>query len=50
MPQFSNGWIRNFQSRRDIRRRAKHGEAGSILEDASTEMIGIRKALSLFAP
>jgi hypothetical protein len=50
MPQFSNGWIRNFQSRRDIRRRAKHGEAGSISEDASTEMIGIRKALSLFAP
>jgi hypothetical protein len=50
MPQFSNGWIRNFQSRRDIKRRTQHGEAGSVSEDAGIEMSGIRKALSLFAP
>jgi hypothetical protein len=50
MPQFSNDWIRNFQSRRDIKRRTKYDEAGSLSEDAAIEMIGIRKALSLFAP
>jgi hypothetical protein len=50
MPQFSNSWIRNFQSHRDIKRRTQHGEARSISEDAGIEMSGIHKALSLFAP
>lgn len=46
MPSFSNGWLRGFQSRWNI----KHGEAGSLSEDASTEMISIRQALSNFRP
>jgi hypothetical protein len=50
MPQFSNGWIQNFQSHCDIKRHTQHGEARSISKDAGIEMSGICKALSLFTP
>ena len=50
MPIFSNGWLRGFQARRDIRLRVQHGEAGSLQEEATIEMFAIRHALSLYAP
>lgn len=50
MPQFSNGWLYGFQSRRNIRRNAQYGEAGSLSENAAAEMVKIRQALSTYAP
>jgi hypothetical protein len=50
MPQFSNGWLRRFQSRKDIKNRRQHGESGNIRENAASEMIGIRQLLRSYAP
>jgi hypothetical protein len=50
MPQFSNGWLYGFQSRRNIRRNTQYGEAGSLSQDAAKEMLRICQALSMYAP
>jgi DDE superfamily endonuclease./Tc5 transposase DNA-binding domain. len=50
MPQFSDGWLYGFQSRRNIKRNLQHGEAGSLSQDAAGEMIRIRQVLSTYAP
>ena len=50
MPQFSNDWLYGFQSRKNIRRNAQYGEAGSLSENAAAEMVKIRQALSTYAP
>lgn len=50
MPTFSNGWLRGFQYRHDIKFRPQHGEAGSLGENAAIEMTAIRQALSTYAP
>ena len=41
MPTFSNGWLRGFQARKNIKDIKRHGEAGSFLKDsdASQEII-----------
>lgn len=52
MPTFSNGWLRGFQARKNIKDIKRHGEAGSFLKDsdASQEMMRIRQVLSTYAP
>ena len=50
MPTFSNGWLRGFQARRDVKFRVQHGEAGSLGENAAIEMLAIQQALSTYAP
>lgn len=50
MPTFSNGWLRGFQSRWNIKQNIQHGEVESLSENASFEMIGIRQALSSYKP
>jgi hypothetical protein len=50
MPNFSNGWIRNFQHRRNVRWTQRHGEAGDIAKDTAQEMVRIRQALAVYAP
>lgn len=50
MPTFSNGWLRGFQARHNIKQNTQHGEAGSLSEDAAAEMIRIRQLLSSYAP
>ena len=49
MPTFSNGWLCGFQACQDIRLCIQHGEAGSLQEEATTEMFAIWHALSLYA-
>ena len=44
VPIFSNGWLRNFKARHQIKARYTHGEAASIQEDAFTEQIAAIKA------
>ena len=46
MPQFSNGWLYGFRSRRNIRRNAQYDEAGGLSENAAAEMVKTRQALS----
>src|SRR5699024_735808 len=48
-PSFSNGWLHRFQSRRSIRWRGQHGEAGDVLQQAEQEMVMIRQALSAYS-
>lgn len=50
MPTFSNGWLRGFQARRDVKFRVQHGEAGSLGDNAAIEMLAIQQALSTYAP
>lgn len=50
MPTFSNGWLCGFQAHQDIRLCVQYGEAGSLQEEATTEMFAIQHALSLYAP
>lgn len=50
MPIFSNGWLRGFQGRRDIKFRLQHGEGGSLGEHVAIKMVAIRQALSIYAP
>lgn len=50
MSTFSNGWLRGFQPRHNIKFRSQHGEPGSLRADAAIEMLAIRQALSKFAP
>jgi len=37
-PEFSVGWAQKFRQRHGIKRRVRHGEAGSIPEEAAIEM------------
>ena len=50
MPQFSNGWMRGFQSRWDINKGNLQGEGASPSDDGTLEMIGIRQLLKQYAP
>ena len=50
MPQFSNGWLHGYQSRKNIGGNTQYGEARSLSANAATEMMQIRQALSIYAP
>ncbi|QMW47093.1 hypothetical protein G4B11_010572 [Aspergillus flavus] len=50
MPQFSNGWMRGFQSRWDINKSNLQGKSASHSDDGTVEMIGIRQLLNQYAP
>ena len=41
-PTFSNGWLEGFKKRHKIKRRTRHGEAGSVPALAEAEMRSIR--------
>lgn len=49
MPTFSNGWLYNFQSRRDIRWHQQHGEARDVPVKAHQEMSAIKHLLSTYS-
>lgn len=42
---FSNGWLHGFQSRWKVKDNIQHGEARSLSQEASTEMLRIRQVL-----
>lgn len=50
MPSFSNGWLRGFQTRKNIKNNIRHGEAESLSQDAESAMISIRQLLSVYEP
>ena len=50
MPSFSNGWLRGFQARRNIKDISQHGELGSLSEEAAEAMISIRQVIRTYAP
>ncbi|RAQ51078.1 cenp-B [Aspergillus flavus] len=50
MPQFSNGWMRGFQSRWDINKSNLQGKSASHSDDGTVELIGIRQLLNQYAP
>lgn len=41
-PHFSSGWLHRFRQRHNIKSQNRHGEAGSITQEAEEEMAGIR--------
>jgi hypothetical protein len=48
MPQFSNGWLQRFQSRRNIRINPRQREADSLSTDADEKMISIRQIIDKY--
>jgi hypothetical protein len=50
MPRFSNGWLSNFQARKNIKNRLKFGESGDLDENATDLMVNIRQALAVYEP
>ncbi|BCR98585.1 uncharacterized protein AKAW2_40268S [Aspergillus luchuensis] len=52
MPSFSNGWLRGFQYRKNIKNFKQYGEGREITleNDVEDQMILIRKALRVYAP
>ena len=47
MPQFSNGWLDGFKSRRGIKEIVLHGEAGSLSDDiVAAEVVGVIEGLN----
>lgn len=50
-PQFSNGWLRNFQSRKEIKGYKLSGESGDVNQEAvETQMTAIRHELREYRP
>jgi len=52
IPDFSNGWVDRFKSRHGLRYRARHGEAGSVIDcpTMATDLAYIQAKVAQFAP